>query len=320
MNKLLIPIVLLFFIGNLSAKDNLALESLRIEFDNFITEQKYKPYAKAEKAQAKSAIEALYNQRGEVKNHAVYMARNYLKKAKMAAEAAYLENALKETEAHLQTVNMKTLKAEAQIARMEADRAQLLIKLHAEEAERARQEKQSALALADQKASEAEMTQAELQAAQAYAKAQEKVAALAKEEADLAFAEIEALRMQLESLVAKETEAGLMMTLGDFVFDSGSANLKQAAVDNFDRVMQFISGYPERAIRIEGHTDSSGSEDLNQKLSKRRADAVKALLVQNGIAADRINAVGQGEAHPVATNSTEAGKAKNRRVEIILLK
>jgi len=320
MNKIMSLVFLVLIVSSLSAKDNLELESLRIEFDNFITEQKYKPYAKAEKAQAKTAIEALYNQRGEVKNHAVYMARNYLKKAKMAAEAAYLESALKETEVHLQTVNMKTLKAEATLARMEADRAQLLIKLHAEEADRARQEKQSAIELANQKASEAEMSQAELQAAQAYAKAQEKVAALAKEEADLAFAEIEALRMQLESLVAKETEAGLMMTLGDFVFASGSANLKQAAVDNFDRVMQFISGYPERDIRIEGHTDSSGSEDLNQKLSQRRADAVKQLLIQNGIAANRIKAIGQGEAHPVASNNTEAGKAKNRRVDIILLK
>ncbi|KAA3647532.1 MAG: hypothetical protein DWP95_02995 [Proteobacteria bacterium] len=313
-------IVLISCVTVLSAKENLELESLRIEFDNFITQQKYQPYAKAEKAQAKTAIEALYNQRGEVKNHAVYMARHYLTKAKMTAEAAYLEDALKETEAYLQMVNMNTLKAEAQLARMEADRAQLLIKLHAEEAERARQEKQSALALADQKVSEAQLSQAELEAAQAYAKAQEKVANLAKQEADLAFAEIEALRMQLESLVAKETDAGLMMTLGDFVFASGSANLKQAAVDNFDRVMQFISGYPNRDIRIEGHTDSTGSKQLNQTLSQRRADAVKQLLIQNGIPASRIKALGQGEAHPVATNATEAGKAKNRRVEIILLK
>ncbi len=320
MKKIVVLVVLTGFFSVLIAKENLELESLRIEFDNFITQQKYKPYAKAEKAQAKAAIEALYNQRGEVKNHGVYMARYHLTKAKMTAESAYLEDALKETEAHLQTVNMQTLKAEAQLARMEADRAQLLIKLHAEEAERARQEKQTALELANQKASEAEMTQAELEAAQAYAKAQEKVAALAKEEADLAFAEIEALRMQLESLVAKETDAGLMMTLGDFVFASGSANLKQAAVDNFDRVMQFINNYPNRNIRIEGHTDSSGSEDLNEKLSKKRADAVKQLLIQNGIAAERISAIGQGEAHPVASNNTEAGKAKNRRVEIILLK
>ncbi len=320
MKKIVCLIVLTVFSGVLSAKENLELESLRIEFDNFITQPQYKPYARTEKAQAKQAIEALYNQRGEVKKHAVYMARYHLTKAKMTAEAAYLEDALKETEAHLQAVNMKTLKAEARLARMEADRAQLLIKLHAEEAERARREKQSALALADQKASEAEMTQAELEAAQAYAKAQEKVAALAKEEADLAFAEIEALRMQLESLVAKETEAGLMMTLGDFVFDSGSANLKQAAVDNFDRVMQFISGYPERKIRIEGHTDSSGSDALNQKLSQRRADAVKALLIENGIAAERITAIGQGESQPIASNSTESGKAKNRRVDITLLK
>lgn len=320
MIKRTLTLILLLFAHGLLAKDNLELESLRIEFDNFISQQKYRPYAKEEKTQAKSAIEALYNQRGEVKNHAVYMARHYLTKAKMMAESEYLENELRETDAQLQTINMQTLKAEAKLARMEADRAQLLIKLHAEEADRARREKQNALALADQKTSEAELSQAEMQAAQAYAKAQEKVANLAKQEADLAFAEIEALRMQLESLVAKETSAGLMMTLGDFVFDSSSANLKQAAIDNFDRVMQFISGYPDRKICIEGHTDSSGSEAFNLDLSQRRADAVKQLLVQNGIADDRIESVGKGEAHPVASNANEAGKAKNRRVDIILLK
>ncbi len=302
------------------AKDNLEFESLRIEFDNFITLAKYKPFAKTEKTEAKLAIEDLFNQKGKVKEHAVYMARHYLTKAKMTAEAEYLRQELLTGEAQLQAINVETLKAEAKIARMQADRARFLLNLQSEEAERERQATQQALALVNQKTNEAELSQSELVAAREYAKAQEKVAELAKQEADLAFAEIDSLRMQLESLVAKETTAGLMMTLGDFVFASSSAQLKEGARDNFDRVIEFVGGYPDRNIRIEGHTDSTGSETLNKDLSQRRADAVKQLLIKNGVAASRITALGQGEAYPVASNTTEAGKAKNRRVDIILLK
>lgn len=303
----------------LSAKKNLELEALRIEFDNFITEAKYKPYAQAEKSQAKASIEALYNQRGKVKEHAVYMARHALVKAKMTAESKYLDEQLKEEEKTLVALNLETLKTEAAVARMEADRAQLQLSLQAEEVERERMEKQRALKLASEIANQAEMTQAELEAANAYAQAQKKVADLAKQEADLAFEEIDALRRQLESLAARETVDGLVMTLGDFVFDSASANIKQTAVDNFTKVLEFIDGYPNRSIRIEGHTDSSGSDTFNLNLSQQRAEAVKDLLVDYGIEANRIEAIGMGESLPIADNNTESGKAKNRRVDIIIL-
>jgi len=302
-----------------AAKKNLELEALRIEFDNFITDDKYKPFAKDEKAKAKSAIEALYSSRRKVKEHAVYMARHYLNSAKMLAEIAHLKQQIMVEEDLLEALNLETLKAEATVARWEADRAQLLLSLQAEEVERERIAKQEALALASQKASEMADTQAELEAAKKYAKAQEKVAELAKQEADLAFEEIDALRRQLESLAARETVDGLVMTLGDFVFDSSSANIKQAAVDNFHKVLEFIDGYPDKSIRIEGHTDSSGTESYNLNLSQKRADAVKALLVEYGIDSLRIEAHGMGESLPIADNSTEAGKAKNRRVDIIIL-
>ncbi|MCX7553538.1 OmpA family protein [Marinicella sp. S1101] len=303
----------------MAAKKNLELEALRIEFDNFITDEKYKPYAKGEKSTAKTAIEALYNQRGKVKEHAVYMARNSLIKARMVAESEYLDEQLSTEDKKLNELNIETLKTEAAVARLEADRAQLQLSLRAEEIERERLEKQRALELADQIASEKELTQAELAAAQEYAQAQKKVADLAKQEADLAFEEIDALRRQLESLAARETVDGLVMTLGDFVFDSASANIKQGAVDNFTKVLDFIDGYPERNIRIEGHTDSSGSDAFNLNLSQQRADAVKSLLVDYGINSSRIEAIGMGESLPVADNNTEAGKAKNRRVDIIIL-
>lgn len=311
--------LMLMAVAAMAQKKNLELEALRLEFDNFITEDKYKDFGKSEKAQAKTAIEALYNQRGKVKEHAVYMARHHLNMAKMAAESQYLDAQIKAENNTLEALNIETLKTEATVARLDADRAQLLLSLQEEEVERERLEKQRALELANQKANEAEMTQAELQAAKEYAQAQKKVAELAKQEADLAFEEIDALRKQLESLASRETADGLVMTLGDFVFDSASANIKQAAVNNFTKVLDFIDGYPDRKIRIEGHTDSSGSDAFNLTLSQQRADAVKELLVDYGINSSRIEAIGMGESLPVADNFTEEGKAKNRRVDIIIL-
>ena len=319
MKQLLIVLILMCATDALAAKKNLELEALRLEFDNFITEERYRPYAKAEKAKAKAAIEGLYSQSGKVKEHAVFMARHHLMTAKMLAETEYLKAQIATEEERLEAINIETLKTEAAVARLEADRAQLMLSLQAEEVERERLQKQQALELASQIANEKQMTQAELEAAKEYAQAQKRVAELAKQEADLAFEEIDALRRQLESLAARETVDGLVMTLGDFVFDSASANIKQTAVDNFDKVLEFIDGYPDRSIRIEGHTDSSGSESFNLKLSQERADAVKALLVEYGIAAGRIDAIGMGESLPVADNNTEAGKAKNRRVDIIIL-
>ena len=320
--KIGIILVLTLMLSNVAvaAKKNLELEALRIEFDNFITQDKYKPFAKVEKAKAKAAIEALYSQSSnKVKEHAVYMARHELSSAKMTAELQYLKQEIANEDIKLDALNIETLQTEAAVARLEADKAQLLLSLQAEEVERERLEKHKALELVSQISDEAELTQAELEAAKKYAKAQEKVAELAKQEADLAFEEIDALRRQLESLAARETVDGLVMTLGDFVFDSASANIKQGAVDNFHKVLEFIDGYPDRPIRIEGHTDSSGSDKFNLDLSQKRADAVRDLLVEYGIDATRIEATGMGETLPIADNNTEAGKAKNRRVDIIIL-
>lgn len=303
-----------------AAKENLALEALRIEFETFAQEARYKPFAKAEKQTAKQRIEELYNKKGKVKEHAVFMARHALTVAKMSAEKQYLQAEIDKQDQRLEALNIDTLKTEAQVARLQADRAKLMLNLQAEEVARVEAEKQQAMQLAQQQAQQVEKTQADLKQAQAYAKQQEKVASLAKQEADLAFEEIDSLRKRLESLATRETEEGLVITLGDFVFDSGSANIKQAAIENFGKVTEFMDDYPNRQIRIEGHTDSSGSDALNMKLSKQRASAVKQLLVNYGIKASRMTAVGMGESAPIASNKTKAGKAKNRRVEIIMLK
>ena len=122
-----------------------------------------------------------------------------------------------------------------------------------------------------------------------------------------------------DSEAAQISREGNMLAVtfkGDVTFDTDSAVVRPGLLSEIDRVAGVLRSYPETYIRVEGHTDSVGSEEYNIGLSERRANAVKNLLVQRGIAENRIEAVGYGEALSVATNDTEAGRQKNRRVEI----
>jgi outer membrane protein OmpA-like peptidoglycan-associated protein len=126
------------------------------------------------------------------------------------------------------------------------------------------------------------------------------------------------LERELEQLEARDTDRGLVLTLGDVLFESGQASLQPGAVTTIDRLAQFMSDYPERSVRIEGHTDSAGSDETNQQLSERRANAVRDALVARGIDAARIETAGYGEARPVADNDVPGGRQQNRRIEIVV--
>jgi outer membrane protein OmpA-like peptidoglycan-associated protein len=117
---------------------------------------------------------------------------------------------------------------------------------------------------------------------------------------------------------AHESDDGLVLTLGDVVFDAGKATLQSSAMTAIDRLAQLLSVYPERSVRIEGHTDSVGDAAANQALSERRAAAVRDALLARGVDAARVEAVGFGATHPIADNRTESGRQKNRRIDIVL--
>ena len=102
----------------------------------------------------------------------------------------------------------------------------------------------------------------------------------------------------------------------DMTFDFDSATVRPGLYAEIDRVANVMRQYPQTLIRVEGHTDSTGSEEYNMNLSRRRAQAVADLLSQRNVNTTRIELVGYGESHPVATNETEAGRLMNRRVEI----
>jgi outer membrane protein OmpA-like peptidoglycan-associated protein len=128
----------------------------------------------------------------------------------------------------------------------------------------------------------------------------------------------EDMQRQIDALQAKETDRGIVLTLGDVLFTSGRADLKAGAASNLDRLVTFLNQNSDRNVQIEGHTDNVGGDDYNQGLSQRRAESVKSYLTLQGIGSGRIAASGKGEHQPVADNESEGGRQQNRRVEVIV--
>ncbi|MBQ1782270.1 MAG: OmpA family protein [Gammaproteobacteria bacterium] len=127
------------------------------------------------------------------------------------------------------------------------------------------------------------------------------------------------LQQQIDELNARETERGLVVTLGDLLFDTGKSALRGGATSHLLKLAAFLNQYPQRTVMIEGHTDSVGSESSNISLSQRRAEAVRDFLISQGIAANRVVATGKGESWPVAGNDTSSGRQQNRRVEVVIV-
>ena len=116
-----------------------------------------------------------------------------------------------------------------------------------------------------------------------------------------------------------ENERGLVITLSSgLLFTTGKSEVLPAAGAKLNEVTALLRGSPTRRVVVEGHTDSAGSDAANQVLSQARADAVRSYLVGQGVPAERVSAIGQGESKPIASNATTTGRATNRRVEIVL--
>jgi outer membrane protein OmpA-like peptidoglycan-associated protein len=175
-----------------------------------------------------------------------------------------------------------------------------------------------ARALAEARYAEQERTALAAQLDQARLQSREREAAAARMEASAAQQQAAELQREIEAMQARSTDRGLVLTLGDVLFETGKADLKAGTIANLDRLAQFLTKHPDRTVAIEGHTDSVGGEDFNLGLSQRRAEAVRSYLLRQGIDTTRIQTQGMGESVPVATNDTAGGRQQNRRVEIIV--
>ena len=126
------------------------------------------------------------------------------------------------------------------------------------------------------------------------------------------------LQAEIDELKAKPTDRGLVLTLGDVLFETGKAELNSGAARKLDQLAQFLTEHPDRRVEIDGFTDSVGADAFNQSLSERRADSVRLALQSRGIAAERISSQGFGKGFPVASNAESSGRQLNRRVEVVI--
>ena len=223
-------------------------------------------------------------------DHLGYLA---LQRVRIAEETARLNRAGRDVEAartERQQVQLEARTAEAEAAQRRAERAR-------GEAEAARRDAETAQQAAQRERAEAEA---------------------ARQRAEAALRRAQELAAQVDDLQAQLTNRGLVLTLGDVLFDTAQATLKPGGLTAVERLVAFLNDYPQRTVLIEGFTDEVGSEESNLRLSERRAAAVQAALLERGVAPDRIRTRGYGEAYPVASNADAAGRQRNRRVEVVI--
>jgi outer membrane protein OmpA-like peptidoglycan-associated protein len=178
--------------------------------------------------------------------------------------------------------------------------------------------KQSERARLDARTREADRARTDATSARADATRARSDADAARERTLAAQRETDDLQRQIAELNARETDRGLVVTLGDLLFETGKSDLKGGAASNLNKLATFLNEYPDRSVLIEGHTDDVGSEESNFNLSQRRANSVKSYLVGEGVPSTRLSTSGLGEGSPVAGNDTSTGRQQNRRVEVII--
>ncbi len=171
---------------------------------------------------------------------------------------------------------------------------------------------QIAVAVADRKLSGATITELGREKNQVLLEARDA-------EIDLERKRSDKLSAELAELNAKKSDRGMVLTLGDVLFEFDKAQLLPGANRTIDQLAAFLSEHTDRSVLIEGHTDSIGSESYNLELSQRRAEAVRNALLSRQVPFYRIVSKGYGKSYPVAGNDSEAGRQQNRRVDIIIL-
>lgn len=264
------------------------------------------------------AAEAAWEDRAasDVVTHRAYLAERQAEIAVEAARARRLDNRVGELRNQREQVQLeaRAARAERDAARARANQSRAEADRLAEEAERIRAELAASAARVQRERAEreAEAAQAQRMMAEERAEQLERETREMREQANR-------LQQQIADLEARPTDRGLVLTLGsDVLFDFDSAELRGGAQRSIDRIAEFLDEYSERQVLVEGFTDSTGAREYNLSLSERRANAVRAALIEQGVDESRIRTRGFGPDYPVASNDTDAGRQLNRRVEVVI--
>ncbi len=296
--------------------DNLRADLAALEENADLAELAPQALADARSAVRRAAAEGLGED--ERAQH-VWLARKQLEIARAEGFAALARREIDQTDRRRTELLLRASRLEAQQARRAAENALLNSVATQEEMERARANASRSNQQRDQAAQQAREARQEADQARRVAEAQSAEMELARREAELASAQARSLQRRLEYMEYRQTDRGVVVTLGDVLFAVGETELLPSAAQNLNDVIDLLESEPDKNIRIEGHTDSTGPAALNLRLSEERAGAVADALIELGVDPSRINAVGMGEDFPIATNQTEEGRARNRRVDVIVL-
>ena len=288
-----IRIVSSLIVGTLAAcasipEPNSALERARVEYELTQADPQVVQYAPTELSRTDTLLQetqrawAAQAPTGRV-DHLAYMTQQ---QAALARETAKLRAA----ESYIVRAGVEHSQAQLDVRTRQAEEARLQAALAQEEARVARENLET------------------LQSSQRETELAAELARVAEQD-----------RVLREELNAQDTDRGLVLVLNELRFAPNQATLQPGDNRSLDKLAQFLAQSPDRTIRIEGFTDNTGSDDLNQALSEQRAEAVRQALVERGVDPDRIEVEGFGKDNPVASNDDAAGRQMNRRVEIVIL-
>jgi outer membrane protein OmpA-like peptidoglycan-associated protein len=249
--------------------------------------------ARERAAAAQREADALARARTEeIRRQLAEAERSQAEASRLAAERERQDAEAAKAAADRQRLDAEAARAAADRAKADAERARL-------DADRERLAAEAARAAAEGQAQ---------QARDAAAQAEREKAALREQ-----------LRDQLNLIIeTRETARGLIVELSDVLFDFNKADLRPGAREKLGKVAQIVLAHPGLKMDAEGHADSIGTDDYNQRLSESRAESVRTFLVQQGVPRQTVSAIGFGESRPVATNGTPEGRQQNRRVELVV--
>ncbi len=296
--------------------ENAALNNARAAFETAQNNAQTRELAAAELVTAGTALTRATEafKRGESLaevDHLAHLANQRVALAQQTGRQKAADAALLTGEAERDRARLAARTNEADAAQNQALRSQQDAQAAQRTAAAAQMDAQSA-----QRAAEASRQQTE--AARLQSEAAMRTAQSAQLQTADAQARARQLEEQLSALNAKKTERGMVVTIGDVLFDSGRAELKSGSARDMSKLAEFFKSNPQRTALVEGFTDSEGAAAYNQDLSNRRAAAVRTALVDMGVERQRINTRGYGEDFPVAGNDSASGRQLNRRVEIVL--
>lgn len=269
----------------------------------------YNTFAAYERLQARQALDVLANARSRDREGALYIAQRRVQIAEIAVRSQAAQREVDRLERERSELLVDASRRDAARARAEAERLRVQAQIQAEDAERLRQQ-----AAADAQAiQDVEATLEGVAGAQTakLSAARDKEAALARQEAELVAGG--------KLPTSRRDARGEVFSLAGNAFASGQASLTGTAASSVKALAAYLQAGPSAAVKIEGHSDNQGAAAANLTLSQRRADAVRDALVAAGVSRSKVQAVGRGQLQPVADNASAAGRASNRRVEVIIL-